>query len=83
MPTLLNQDGFKFFFYANEHEPKHVHVMKGGDFAEVELGTLRVVTNTFKPPEIKRAVEIAKNHQTDFARKWDEYFNLRKIRDVR
>ncbi|WP_462322660.1 DUF4160 domain-containing protein [Halochromatium sp.] len=26
MPTLLIQDGFKFFFYANEHEPKHVHV---------------------------------------------------------
>ena len=27
MPTLLRQDGFKFFFYANEHEPKHIHVI--------------------------------------------------------
>ena len=26
MPTLLRKDGFKFFFYANEHEPKHIHV---------------------------------------------------------
>lgn len=32
MPTLLIYEGFKFFFYANEHEPKHIHVMKGGDF---------------------------------------------------
>jgi len=37
MPTLLIYDGFKFFFYANEHEPKHVHVIKGGDFAKIEL----------------------------------------------
>ena len=29
MPTLLNIDGFKFFFYSNEHEPKHIHILKG------------------------------------------------------
>ena len=45
MPTLLIQEGFKFFFYANEHEPKHIHVMKGGEFAKIELSTLRVVKN--------------------------------------
>jgi hypothetical protein len=39
MPTLLMQDGFKFFFYANEHEPKHVHVAKGDDYAKIELKT--------------------------------------------
>jgi len=77
MPTLLNQDGYKFFFYANEHEPKHIHVMKGGDFAKIELATLQVVTNTFKPPEIKRALDIVKQHQSEFSRKWDEYFNRR------
>jgi Domain of unknown function (DUF4160) len=43
MPTLLMFEGFKFFFYANEHEPKHVHVMKGDDFAKIELESLRVV----------------------------------------
>ncbi len=49
MPTLLIYDGFKFFFYANEHEPKHVLVMKGGDFAKIELGTLKVINNYMKP----------------------------------
>ncbi|RLA78297.1 MAG: hypothetical protein DRG78_15485 [Epsilonproteobacteria bacterium] len=28
LPTLLNKNGFKFFFYANEHEPKHIHIMR-------------------------------------------------------
>lgn len=54
MPTLLMLDGFKFFFYANEHEPKHIHIMKGGDFAKVELESLRVVKNYMKPKDIKK-----------------------------
>ena len=30
MPTLLNEKGFRFFFYSNENaEPCHVHVEKG------------------------------------------------------
>ena len=44
MPTLLDQDGFKFFFYANEHDPR-------------------------------RAVKIAKDHNDEFERRWDEFFS--------
>jgi Domain of unknown function (DUF4160) len=40
MPTLLIYEGFKFFFYANEHEPKHIHVLKGVDFAKIDLASL-------------------------------------------
>ena len=29
MPTRLIERGFKFFFYANDHEPRHIHVMSG------------------------------------------------------
>ena len=75
MPTLLNYDGFKFFFYANEHEPKHVHVMKGGDFAKIELASLQIVDNYMRPKDIKKALWIIKQHQQEFVRKWDEYFN--------
>ncbi len=52
MPTLLNENGFKFFFYANEHEPKHIHVIKGDGFAKIELCTLNVVQNYLKPKEL-------------------------------
>jgi hypothetical protein len=78
MPTLLIQDGFKFFFYFNEHEPKHIHVMKGDGFAKVELKNLRVVKNFMKPRELKKAIEIVAQHQKKFERKWDEYFNKRE-----
>jgi hypothetical protein len=75
MPTLLLHDGFKFFFYANEHEPKHVHVMKGGDFAKIEIVSLKVVDDYMKPKDLKKALAIVKAHQTDFEEKWDAYFS--------
>ena len=59
MPTLLNQNGFKFFFYANEHEPKHIHIMKSDGFAKIELKNLKVV----------------KENQKEFERILDEWFN--------
>jgi hypothetical protein len=75
MPTLLIQDGFKFFFYANEHEPKHIHVMKAGDFVKIELATLRVVNNHMKPKDLKKVLAIAEQYRTEFEARWDEYFN--------
>ncbi len=71
------QDGFKFFFYHNEHEPKHIHVMKGGGFAKIELKHLRVVKNYMKPQELKKALSIVKKNRLEFERKWDEYFDKR------
>ena len=30
MPKIFEKDGYKFFFYSNEHRPIHVHVRYGG-----------------------------------------------------
>ena len=75
MPTLLNQDGFKFFFYANEHAPKHIHVMKNDAFAKIELENLGVIQNYLKPKDLKRALEIIAENKNEFERVWDEWFN--------
>jgi len=74
VPTLLNQNGFKFFFYANEHEPMHIHVMKGDGFAKISLEDMRVVYNAMKESELKKAMEIAKEHRELFIRRWHEWF---------
>lgn len=74
MPTLLIKDGFKFFFYANEHEPMHVHVTKGGEFAKIEILTLKVNQNFFKPKELKKVLKIVSENQINFEKKWYEYF---------
>jgi hypothetical protein len=29
MPKVFEKDGYKFFFYSNEHRPIHVHVRYG------------------------------------------------------
>lgn len=77
MPTLLLIDGYKFFFYANEHEPKHIHIMKGGDFAKIELALLKIVHNYMKAKDLKKALEVVTIHKDEFERKWDEYFGQR------
>ncbi|MEO6283636.1 MAG: DUF4160 domain-containing protein [Dyadobacter sp.] len=35
LPFYIN--GFRFFFYLNEHEPIHVHVSKGDSEARIVL----------------------------------------------
>jgi hypothetical protein len=75
MPTLLNKNGFKFFFYANEHDPMHIHVMKGEGFAKIELESLRVVQNYLKPKDLKSALGIIQDNKNDFIRIWNEWFN--------
>jgi len=75
LPTLLLQDGFKFFFYANEHEPKHIHVSKGDDYARINLSSLEVTRKYMKQSELKKVLKILKIYQREFERKWDEYFS--------
>lgn len=77
MPTLLLIDGFKFFFYANEHEPKHVHAAKAEDYAKVELSTFRVVINFMKPRDLKKALQIIQENNEIFEAQWDDWFRQR------
>ncbi|WP_395715367.1 DUF4160 domain-containing protein [Prosthecobacter sp.] len=37
MPSVFTKNGFRFFFYSNDHEPLHVHVRKGGGEAVFEV----------------------------------------------
>lgn len=77
MPPLLLINGFKFFFYANEHEPKHIHVSKGDEFAKIELLQIHVIKSHMKPKDLKMALKIVELHKDEFERQWDEYFNQR------
>jgi len=78
MPTLLQQDGFKFFFYANEHEPKHVHVCKGDDYAKIELRTYAVKANHMNPKDLKKALAIVQLHNHEFEASWDDWQRKRQ-----
>jgi len=74
LPTLLLQDGFKFFFYANEHLPKHIHVTKAENFCKINLEKMSVVENYFKKTDLQKVIAITKQNREYFLDKWDEYF---------
>ena len=74
MPTILIIFGLRFFFYANEHLPIHVHLENGDGTAkillepEIEL----VENNGIKPNDIKRAMSIVEQYKEEFIEKWNE-----------
>lgn len=37
MPKIFEYIGFIFYFFSNDHEPIHVHVIKGGKEVRIEL----------------------------------------------
>lgn len=77
MPTLFNIDGFRFFFYSNDHAPIHVHVQRGGGEASCEVrdGVVELRESVgLKVSELRRAEEIALEHQAEIERKWHEHF---------
>ena len=75
MPTVFEQDGYRFFFYSNEHEPIHVHVRYGGGeaaFAIEEAVELREARR-MKVNELAKAQRLAEEHRTLILEKWHAY----------
>jgi hypothetical protein len=76
MPTVFEKDGFRFFFYSNDHHPIHVHVRKGGGEAvfivegEVELRE----SSGLKLKDLSRAEDLANEHRDLIVSYWNEHF---------
>lgn len=76
MPTLFIFFGFRFMFYSNDHEPIHVHVIKGD--AEARFQVLPEVSlidnNGLKSAEIKLAESIVEDNKELIIERWQTYF---------
>ena len=76
MPTIFILLGFRFMFYANDHEPIHVHVCKGGAKAKFEILPVKLVKNQgFKIAELKMIESIIEENQEIIAEHWNRFFN--------
>ena len=75
MPRVLEKEGYRFFFYSNEHDPVHVHVTKGDGEAVLHLGPPVEVQESFgmKVRELARAVELAEENRGLILRIWNEH----------
>ena len=71
MPTVLRVDGFRFWFYAGDHDPPHVHVSYGGDevVLAIETGDVRTLLG-MRLPDVRRAQELAREHEHEPMAAW-------------
>lgn len=76
MPTILLIEGFRFFFYSNEHLPKHVHVEHGERVAKFSIDPVELVkSKRLSSKEISKIRKFIVQYQVHLIQKWDEYFN--------
>ena len=77
MPTIFEKDGFRFFFYSNDHRPVHVHVRKGGGEAvfEVETGVELRESHGMKVADLAKAQQLAESERTLILRHWHEHLD--------
>ncbi len=88
MPKIFEYFGFIFFFYSNEHEPIHVHVVK----AEMET-IFELIMENGELVEIRRrssgreplsekdastAEEFIRKYHKSIIEKWVNFFILKK-----
>lgn len=76
MPTVFKQEGYRFYFYSNEHLPEHIHVENGDGYARVILETLEVTDSyKFNSKELKKIVKLVSENRTKIEGAWHEYFS--------
>ncbi len=89
MPKIFEYFGFIFYFYSNEHEPIHVHVIHGGKESIFDLIMMNGALIDIRIREKKGAVPlpekdkriakdfIGKYHKNIIA-KWVKFFVLKQ-----
>lgn len=80
MPTVFRHRGYRFFFYANEgdpREPVHVHVECGGLEAKFWLfPQVRVAYNDgFNSKALRELMDVIESRRGLVERAWHDFFD--------
>jgi len=76
MPTVFKYEGYRFYFYSNEHLPEHIHIENGDGYARVVLETLEVTDSyNLNSKELKKVVKLVQSNREKIEGAWNEYFN--------
>lgn len=83
MPELLRLFGLRFLFFSNDHEPLHIHVVKGSGKlaakAKFTLFPVELIENQgLSKSELKMAEAVIEENKDLFAERWNEFFNNKK-----
>ncbi|RAT10783.1 MULTISPECIES: DUF4160 domain-containing protein [Lonsdalea] len=80
MPVILRLNGFKFFFYSNEgnpREPAHIHVRNTENEAKfwTENGVKLSRNDGFDARTLRELTKMIEQNQTLFVEAWYDYFS--------
>ena len=76
MPTILIIKGYRFFFYSNEHRPRHIHIEKDNKTAKFNLEPVELIKSSgMNSKELKEIRKLVEKNLKQLESKWDEYFN--------
>lgn len=72
VPTVLDTDGFRFFFFSNEgNEPAHIHIERGDGHAKFWLAPLELANSSgMKAQELAKAHRLAKENLKLLVERW-------------
>jgi Domain of unknown function (DUF4160) len=79
MPNLFTVDGFRFFFYSNEgdpREPVHVHIRKAGGEAKIWIDPEISVQSSygFSARELRFILDLAAKRRLLIRSVWNDHF---------
>ena len=79
MPTIFRDDGYRFFFYSDEGNPRelpHIHVRKGADEAKFWLqpDVTLAYNEGFDARTLNHLQRLVERQRSDFERAWHEHF---------
>lgn len=79
MPTVFRYQGFRFFFYSNEgdpREPVHIHVLSGEGEAKFWVGDDIILAKStgFDARTLRTLSKIVEENRSLIEETWYEYF---------
>ena len=80
MPLVFIVQGFRFFFYSNEvdpREPVHIHVRKEHNVAKFGIDPEVKLADSYglSAKELNKISRIIDNRKTEIRDAWNEHFN--------
>ena len=75
MPTVLRIDGYRFFFFSDEHLPMHIHIEKADRYVRIEIETLEVTDSyNISRKEVNKLKKLVEENRKVLKGAWDAYF---------
>lgn len=76
-PAIYRERGFKFFFFSNEEQRMHVHIVGQSGEAKFWLEPEITLANSYKlsVKELGKLEKSVKEHEDEIRASWNKHFS--------